>query len=231
MKTSTSPRAGALLWQLLPIFALILAACGSEPTAAAPPQPTETPVATTAPTQVTEAPPAAEPSATATATAAAKPAPPQTSGRPAVLKSDSSEITDTFGSTPASKLVLGDKEIATLRLPEGGLHTATVLTFKIDGRARSSGGQIGKIYQISAVVPPSSTPEQIESNGPPFVLELPAGAKKDVNLAIGVEDDKGKVKWTVVAPKHVDDSRNVAVFELTTLPSGWVHLTTKPAGK
>ncbi len=72
---------------------------------------------------------------------------------------------------------------------------------------------------------------QIESNGPPFVLEMPAGSKKDANLAIGVEDAKGKVKWTVLAPKQIDDSRNVAVFELTTLPTGWVHVTTKPASK
>ncbi len=121
--------------------------------------------------------------------------------------------------------------IATLRLPEGGLHTATVITFKIDGKARSSGGQVGKIYHISSVVPPSQTPEQIESGGPPFVLELPGLPKKEVNLAIGVEDDKGKVKWTVIAPKSIDESRNMAVFELTTLPSGWVHVTTKPAGK
>jgi hypothetical protein len=146
-----------------------------------------------------------------------------------VLKSDPSEITDTFGSTPGAKLELGDKEIATLRLPEGGLPTATLITFKIDGSGKSTGGQIGKIYHINAVIPPSSTPEAIESSGPPFVLELPAGTKKDANLAIGVEDDKGKVKWTIVAAKRTDDSRHVAVFELPTLQSGWVHVTTKAA--
>jgi hypothetical protein len=146
-----------------------------------------------------------------------------------VLKSDSSEISDTFGSTPGAKLELGDNEKATLRLPEGGLHTATVITFKIDGKGKSNGGQIGKVYQINAVVPPSSTAEQIESNGPPFVLELPAGTNKNANLAIGVEDDKGKVKWTIVAAKRTDDSRHVAVFELSTLPSGWLHVTTKAA--
>ena len=62
------------------------------------------------------------------------------------------------------------------------------------------------------------------------MLELPTGAKKDANLAVGVEDDKGKVKWTIVAAKRFDDSRNVAVFELPTLPSGWLHLTSKAAG-
>ena len=229
MKTSMSSRP----WQPLPIFALILAACGSEPAASAPPQPPETPKAEPAPTPVAEPTPAAEPTAepTASAKTAAKPSPPQSSGRPSVLKSDPSEISDTFGSTPGSKLELGDRDIATLRLPEGGLRAATVITFKIDGKAKSSGGQVGKIYHISSVVPPAQTPEQIESGGPPFVLELPAPAKKEVNLAVGVEDDKGRVKWTIIAPKRVDDSRNVAVFELTTLPSGWVHVTTKPAGK
>jgi hypothetical protein len=213
----------------LPIFALILAACGSEPTAATPPQPSETPSATPPPAPE---PPPTTPTATASASASAAPEPPpkpQSSGRPSVLKSDSSEISDTFGSTPGSKLELGDNEKATLRLPEGALHTATVITFKIDGRGKSTGGQIGKIYQISAVVPPSSTAEPIESSGPPFVLELPTGANKNANLAIGVEDDKGKVKWTIVAAKRADDSRHVAVFELSTLPSGWLHVTTKAA--
>ena len=182
-----------------------------------PPQPTETPSAAPAP-PTPEPEPTATASASASASAAAKPPKSQGGGSPAVLKSDPSEITDTFGSSPASKLELGDKDIATLRLPENGLHTGTLVTFKIDKAGKSGGGQVGKIYSIKSIVPPSSSPEQIESNGPPFVLELPSGPKKDVNLAIGVEDDKGKIKWTIVAPKSVDDARHVAIFELTTLP-------------
>jgi hypothetical protein len=209
-------------------LALVLAACGnSEPTAATPPQPTETPSAAPAPTPETTA------AASASASASAKPAEPpknQNSGRPSVLKSDPSEISDTFGSSPASKLELGDKEIATLRLPENGLHTGTVVTFKIEKAGKSGGGQVGKVYSIKSIIPPSSSPEQIESNGPPFTLELPSGPKKDVNLAVGIEDDKGKIKWTIVAPKSVDDARHMAIFELTTLPSGYLHVTTKAAG-
>jgi hypothetical protein len=144
-----------------------------------------------------------------------------------VLKSDEKEITDTFGSPPA-KLELGDKEIATLRLPEGALVKGTVITFKIDAHGKTAGGQIGKIYSIHAVVPPSTSAEPVASNGPPFELELPAGTKKDANLAIGVEDDKGKLKWTIVAPKRIDDARNMAVFQLETLPSGFLHVTSKP---
>ena len=225
---SSSPAAGARHRAFVPIFAVILAGCGNEPAAATPPQPSEAPAVTpdtTAPT----------PEATDTTKAKAKPsappeaeAKPQGSGRPAVLKSDPSEITDTFGSSPASKLELGDKEIATLRLPEGALGTGTLITFKIDAKGKATGGQIGKIYRINAVFPPSSTPEAITSSGPPFVIELPAGARKDANLAVGVEDDKGKVKWSVVAPKRVDDARKVAIFELAALPSAWLHITTKP---
>jgi hypothetical protein len=218
--------------RLSPILALVMAACGNEPAASTPPQPTEPPSASPSP------PPSAEPAASAaptakpkaSATPAAKPQE-SGSGRPAVLKSDPSEITDTFGSTPASKLELGDKDIATLRLPEGGLHTGTLITFKIDTKAKSTAGLVGKVYQIKAVIPPSPNPEQIESNGPPFVLELPAGALKEANLAIGIEDDKGKVKWNIVAAKRMDESRKVAVFELPTLPSAWVHVTSKaPSG-
>ncbi len=191
MNTPSTPHARARQVALSSIFALILAACGNEPSAATPPQPTETPSAAPAPAAAPRAPTAA-PTASASAKASAAPAPPKAegSGRPAVLKSDPSEITDTFGSSPASKLELGDKDIATLRLPEGGLHTGTVVTFKIDKSGKSNGGLLGRIYQIKSIIPPSSTPEQIDSNGPPFILELPVGSKKDANLAIGVEDDK-----------------------------------------
>jgi hypothetical protein len=151
---------------MFPIFAWILAACGEPPPATPPPQPTETPVAT-AVAPPAEPPPAPTASASASGSAApATPPKPQSSGRPAVLKSDPKEITDTFGSPPA-KLELGDKEIATLRLPEGALVKGTVITFKIDARGKGTGGQIGKIYNIQAVVPPSTSPDQIPTNGPP----------------------------------------------------------------
>jgi hypothetical protein len=212
-----------------PIFALTLAACGGEPAPAPPPQPTVTPSAAPAPPE-----PAASAAPTASATASAAPAAPKSpasSGRPAVLQSDPSEISGTFGSSPPSKLELGDKDIATLKIPEGALRTGTLITFKIDKAGKASGGLVGKVYHILALVPPASTGESFDSDGPPFVLELPAGGKKDANLATGVEDDKGKIKWTIVAPTRIDDARNVAIFELHTLPSGWLHVTTKPAGK
>jgi hypothetical protein len=214
--------------RFLPAIALVLAACGGEPAPTAPPQATDTPSAAPAPPPpAPTAEPAAAPTASASASAGpSKPPPRASSGRPAVMKSDASEISDTFGSPPA-KLELGDKDIATLRLPEGALRQATNLTFKLDGRGKSNGAPAGKIYRLSLNYPPSGTLIEAESVGDPFILELPAGAKKDANLAIGVEDEKGKVTWHVVAPKRIDDVRNVAVFELTKLPSAWIHVTTK----
>jgi hypothetical protein len=215
----------------LPAFAIVLAACGEPTPAAPPPQPTDSASAAPAPPP----PPAPAPSATASASAsadAAKPPPKQSSGRPMVMKSDPTEITDTFGSTPGAKLELGDKDIATLRIPEFALRTATNITFRLAPHGgKATGGQVGKVYEILAVIPPSPTPLALESEGPPFVLELPAGSKKDANLAVATEDDKGKLKWTIVAPKRIDDARNVAVFELTTLPGSFLHVTTKAAGK
>jgi hypothetical protein len=224
--TFTAVASGAAL------YAAVSIGCGNEPAAATPPQPSETPAAasTGAPAPEPSAAASAAPSASASAKAAADPPKQQGSGRPAVRKHDDSEITDTFGSTPASKLELGDKDPATLQLPEGALRTGTLITFKLSkGGGKTAGAQLGKVYEIKCVNPPSANAEQIESNGPPFVLEMPAGAKKDANLAIGVEDDKGKVKWTIVASKSFDDGRKVAIFELPTLPSGFVHLTTKAA--
>lgn len=227
----TLPRLRATA-RIFPAFALILAACGGEPAPAAPPQPTETPSAAPAPPPAPTAEATAAPSASASAKPEAPP-PKQSSGRPAVMKSDPKEITDSFGTTPGAKLELGEKDIATLRIPEGALRQATNITFKIDARGKAHGATVGKIYHILANYPPATTPENIESTGDPFVLELPAGAKKDANLAIGTEDEKGKVKWTVVAPKRIDDARNMAIFELPMLHTGWLHVTTKAptAGK
>jgi hypothetical protein len=206
----------------------VFAACGGEP--AAPTQPTAAPTAPPAPVATPEPKPDPTPAPTASASASAvASSKPASSGRPNVIKSDPTEIADTFGTSPGSKLELGDKDIATLRLPEGALHTATVLTFRIAKGGKASGGALGKTYQILPVVPPASEAAPIDSAGPPFVLELPS-TKKDGNLAIGADDGKGKLKWTVVAPKRYDDDRKVLVFELTTLPAGFIHVTSKPAG-
>jgi len=219
-------RAGIVLAvALLPLAV----ACGGDPPVVAPPKPAPTPTAaplpTAEPTAAVEAP---APSAEADAGTAPKPK----SGRPPILKSDPVEITDTFGSTPAAKLEIGDKEIALLRIPEQALDHATNVTFKLEPKGKSSGAPVGKIYRITMIVPPSGTPAKITTSGEPFELRLPAGNKKDANLAIGeiVTDDKGKEKivWSVIAPTKIDDATSTAFFELTTLSDNYLHVTAKP---
>jgi hypothetical protein len=208
---------------------LLLAACSSEPPpapAAPPPAPAPAPVAEPAAT--------GEPAPADTGNADAGAPPAQTgSGRPPIIKSDPVEITDTFGSTPAARLELGgERELATLRIPEGALATAANVTFKLDAKAKGGGGLVGKVYRITLIVPPAPTATRMASSGPPFQLKLPAGNKKDANLAIGeiTVDAKGKEKvaWSVVPALKVDDASGVAEFELTSLGDSWLHVTTKP---
>jgi hypothetical protein len=83
------------------LAAVSLAACANEPTAATAPQPTETPSATPPPKELAA-------TASAKASAAAEVSKPsQSSGSPMVLKSDPSEISETFRSSPGAKLKLG----------------------------------------------------------------------------------------------------------------------------
>jgi hypothetical protein len=221
----------------LPLAAFaLLVGCGGDPVPATPPpQPTEAPAAAPAPAP-SESPSAAAAAGALSAAASAAAAPPkqQGSGRPAVLKSDPTEVTDTFGSSPGAKIELGDKEIATLRIQEQTLGQATNITFKLDPKGKAGGAQVGKIYRIIPVLPPDSKPTKVASNnGTPFELALPAGNKKDANLAIGtIElDDKGreKIKWQVIAPKRIDDVGGIAHFELLELNDSFLHVTTKPA--
>jgi hypothetical protein len=183
-----------------------------------------------------DAPPTPEPEAAPTATAAAN-APEEKpksggSGRIPVLKSDPQEITDTFG-TPPAKLEIGEGPRATLKIPEDALSTGVNLTFKIDAKGKANGAPVGKVYRITAIIPPAATPSKIDSSGPSFELALPAGDKKNANLAIGeiTTDDKGKQKivWTVIAPVKIDDATATAHFELKSLPDGYFHVTTKAA--
>src|SRR5689334_12135084 len=96
---------------------LSLAACGGDPPppAEAPPAPTPAPAPAPEPAPSSSAAPAPSGSAAAEAPKSTG------SGRPPILKTSESEITDTFGSSPAARLELGDKEIATLRIPENAL--------------------------------------------------------------------------------------------------------------
>jgi hypothetical protein len=105
------------------------------------------------------------------------------------------------------------------------------ITFKIDKKGKSLGSAIGKIYRISCIIAPSVNTTKIESSGPPFELAMPAGDKKDANLAIGEivvdEGGKSKIQWSVVAPLKIDDATGTAHFELKSLPDAFLHVTTK----
>jgi hypothetical protein len=218
----------------LTALALVLSACGGEP----PPVETPKPPTPAEPAPVVEAPAAtAEPAAPPPAPAepvAEEPArkTPPPSGRPPVLKSDPEEITDTFGLTPAAKLELGDdKGRAVLRIPEYAFDRGVNVTFKIDKKGKTAGGQIGKIYHTLAQVAGATEFRTIQTQGPPFVLELPAGNKKNANLAIGDilvgEAGREKVTWRVVAPSKIDDVAGIAIFELPSLGDCYLHVTTK----
>ncbi len=233
--TSRSLFLGSLLLAA-PLFAV---ACGDgTPTADAPPQPTGAPTAdvtaapTAEPTAAPTAEPTAEPTAAPTAAPSAAPDKPKSSGRPPVMLSDPKSITDTFGFSPGAKLELGDKELTTLRIPEGAFTTATNVTFAHDTKCKTTGLVFGKTYKITPTIPPSAAPVAVPSNnGSPFIFVLPTGKKKDLNLAIGnfTKDAKGNdaIKWTIVAPKSSDEAAATVQFELDTLPDGCIHLTNK----
>ena len=216
---------------------VLLAACGGEPAPVAPPAPTEAPAVTPAPTASATAEATPAPSAKPSATAATDmPAPvKQSSGRPIVLMADSKELTGTFGSSPGAKLELGDKEKITLRIPEFALSTrGTIITIKIDPKGKANGSLIGKILRVTTFAPAGAA-EPAASEGPPFELQMPAGNKKDANLAVGTVavDDKGneKITWKVTAPKRIDDVAGIAYFELMTLGDSFIHVTAKAPSK
>jgi hypothetical protein len=240
MKSSSRPSPALdRVLQLCCLSALGLLACSGEP----PPKPvtpsdtsSSTKTETAAPDTSTEEEPAADaPDAGASEAKAEKPKAPQAegSGRPPVLKSDSEEITDTFGTSPAAKLEIGDgEEIATLKIPENALDRGYNITFKLDPKGKNGGGLVGKLYRIRTQVAGSQYWTKVDSAGPPFQLTFPAGNKKDANLAIGeikVDDnDREKVTWQVVAPLKIDDTTGKAYFELSWLADAYVHITTKP---
>lgn len=176
--------------------------------------------------------PEAAPSGTAEASKPPKAAPemPKSSGQTPVLKSDPQEITDSFGSPPA-KLELGETERVTLKIPENAFTSAVNLTFKIDKKGKSNGPPIGKIYRLTPVIPPEGEPARVDSAVGAFELTMPAGDRKDANLALGEvttdENGKQKITWTVVAPVKIDDATATARFELKTLSDAYLHITTK----
>lgn len=232
MQPSAWPSARVTTFSAAFALALIAASCGGEPARPdipASPSSAE-PEASAAPEPAPEA--SATPSAEPTATAKAKT---ESSGRPAVMTKDATEISGTFGITPGSVLELGADETAVLRIPEGAFDQGYNIVFKIEPKAKGNGAASGKIYRLIVQVPGSSDDVTATSTGTPFELALPLGTMKEGNLAIGVAkpDDKGKEKttWTIIAPKRVDEATKRAVFELKELVSAHLHLTSKAPDK
>ncbi len=204
---------------------LFVVACGGEP----PPPPAPP----TPPAPVAAAPPpSAEPAPTAAPSADAEASKPTSSGRPPVIFSNATELTETFGSSPGAKVEIGgDKDRAVFRIPENALHVSHNIGFKLDTKGKSGGGQVGKIYHVIPNIPPNPTPVVIESPDTPFTIGLYNGGRKDLNLAVGriTTDDKGhdKIVWTVYAAKTPDDGAGLTLFEVPSLGDEYVHLTSK----
>jgi hypothetical protein len=205
---------------------LVTAACGSEPP---PPPAPPTPPAPVA--EAPAAPPSAEPAPSAAPSAEAD-TKPKSSGRPPVIFSNATELTETFGSSPGAKVEIGaDKDRAIFRIPENALHVSHNIGFRVDPKGKSGGGQVGKIYHVIPNIPPSPTPVVIESPDIPFTIGLANGGRKDLNLAVGRigQDDKGreKIVWTIYAAKTPDDGAGLTLFEVPSLGDEYVHLTSK----
>jgi hypothetical protein len=203
-----------------------VACSGEAPPPPAPPTP-PAPVASAPPP-----PPSAEPAPSAAASAEPE-AKPKSSGRPPVIFSNPTELTETFGSSPGAKVEIGaDKDRAVFRIPENALHVSHNIGFRMDSKGKSGGGQVGKIYHVIPNIPPSPTPVVIESPDIPFTIGLANGGRKDLNLAVGRigQDDKGreKIVWTIYAAKTPDDGAGLSIFEVPSLGDEYVHLTSKP---
>ncbi|MBI4700462.1 MAG: hypothetical protein HY744_04725 [Deltaproteobacteria bacterium] len=183
---------------------------------------------------------AAAPAPAAKPEIAAEPAGPS---RPAVLMEDPDKLSSTFG-TQAALLALkpSKQETAMLRLPEFGLRYSTNVTWEVAKQGKSTRLKLGRVYQLLVQNPSGSTrPVKRESGGPPFEIATGTFGKPTVNLAIGeivaAEEGEGQLgAWRIIAPKRVEQivdqngrvTERIAHFELTELPSAFIHVTTAP---
>ncbi len=215
------------------VAAAVAGACASS----TPTQTEPTAEATAVPEPTATAEPTSEPvaSATASATVDAPPAStlPPPSGRPPLMFEKTDKITETFGATPAAKLVL-KAEGAWMRIPEYALGEGLLITFMLDKKApKKAKGGAGSVYRLNAQVPPAEDSRPVTSKGPAFELRLPTAKVATPNLAIGEmkKDDKGKdtLVWKVVAPKKTEEG--FATFEITEFTNPILQITSEaPSG-
>ncbi len=101
--------------------------------------------------------PSADPVSSGTAAVDAPPTSttPPPSGRPPLVLEKTDKITDTFGATPAAKLVLKN-EGGWFRIPEHALSDGLLITFMLDKKApKKAKGGVGSIYRLNAQLPPA----------------------------------------------------------------------------
>lgn len=196
--------------------------------------------------QITSAEPKAEASPVESAAApegsAAKPAEdkPKSPGRPVAIYQNPT-LPTTIGADGA---VLRFSSGLELRIPPGALKEARNIRIAEDKRVKGTSGKLGNVYVIE-IGPPeqqvtpgapgaqeASTPYP-SYGGEPFVLKIPLPAGTSAaNLAVETLTNDAKAKtltstWSVAGmTKHESASpSDRAVFELSSLPDGHVHLT------
>jgi hypothetical protein len=222
-------------WPRGVVVALMLAACGDQPTAEVPPQPKP---AEPGPEQPAPADPAPEDgggggAASPEPTGEAPAALPKPSGRPMILITPRTEIKSTFGSTPGAVLKLkADVGEVTLTLPEWALPgTGTNIVFKVmKDKVKSKHPHLGGMAMLETIPADTETPRAVTTKAKDFELRWPTGGKETINLAVGTapsaESGPGDVSWTIIAPKSVDTSFKEAYFYLSSIgPVQYLHAT------
>lgn len=177
---------------------------------------------------------------------------PEAATGPKVLKGASGRVVPTYTGTNQPTTVGTDGAVfrtddgAELRIPTGWFREPRNVLFVIDRKGRATTGKIGNLYEIHVQRPDiqytigaESPSETIQSMSDPFVLKLPLpGGTNSANLAVETliadpKSKKPKSTWAVAGMSKLEtaDSGNKAVFEITLLPDGHVHLTTSaPTG-
>lgn len=222
-----------------PVVVMLFAACGGGT-----PQPTEpsTPKApeTSSPEPVSSA-PAAEPVEAGAPEAEAPKKPAMASGAVVPIYQGVTEA-QTIGTIGA---VFRTDDGAELRIPSGWFNAPRNVMFAVSKKGRSTTGKLGNVYEIHVQMPDTQfrmgeeNPSQIiTSQSDPFIVKLPLPkGTESASLAVETiaQDPKtkrNKSTWTFGAQTKLEtaDTGNRAVFEVTTLPDGNLHLSSQPAG-
>jgi hypothetical protein len=221
-----------------PVVFMLVAACGGGT-----PQPTEPSVpktpATSAPEPASSA-PAAEPVEAGAPEAAAPKKPGMASGQVVPIYQGATEA-QTIGTIGA---VFRTDDGAELRIPGGWFNAPRNVLFAGAKKGKSTTGKLGNVYEIHVQMPDTTfrmgeeNPSQIiTSQSDPFIIKLPLPkGTESASLAVETISQDPKTKrnkstWTFGSQTKLEtaDTGNRAVFELTTLPDGNLHLSSQPA--